>query len=106
MPIISKPRRVTIDLDPDQGFPVTLSVESIRYVEEGGAKVADLPPHIESLPADSPQAVAVLGEMASAATAALVTYQEEVQRLAGLLAAANARIAELEAPASAPSAQP
>lgn len=85
MPIISKPRQIRIDLDPDQGFPVAVFVESIRYVEEGGAKIADLPPHIESLPADSPQAVAVLGEMASAATAALLTYQQEVQRLAAKL---------------------
>jgi len=106
MPIISKPRQIRIDLDPDQGFPVTVFVESTRYVEEGGIRVADLPSHVESLAPDSPQAVAVFGEMASAATAALVTYQEEVQRLAGLLDVANARIAELEAPASAPSAQP
>lgn len=82
MPIISKPRQIRIDLDPDQGFPVGVSVESTRYVEEGGVKVADLPPHIESLTPDSPQAVAVFGEMASAATAALLRYQEEVQRLA------------------------
>jgi hypothetical protein len=97
MPIISKPRQIRIDLDPDQGFPVGVSVESTRYVEEGGVNVTDLPPHIESLAPDSPQAVAVIGEMAAAATAALVTYQEEVQRLAGLLDVANARIAELEA---------
>lgn len=106
MAIISKPRQIRIDLDPDQGFPVAVFVESTRYVDEGGANVADLPPHIESLAPDSPQAVAVIGDMASAATAALVTYQAEVQRLAGLLDMANARIAELEAPASAPSAQP
>ena len=82
---VSKPRQIRIDLDPDAGFPVALSVESTRYVEEGGVKVADLPPHIESIPADSPQAVAVIGEMASAATTALVTYQQEVQRLAAKL---------------------
>jgi hypothetical protein len=80
--IISKPRQIRIDLDPEQGFPVALRVESTRYVEEGGANVADLPPHIESLAPDSPQAVAVIGEMAAAATAALLRYQEEVQRLA------------------------
>ena len=80
--IVSKPRQIRIDLDPDQGFPVTVFVESTRYVEEGGEKIADLPVHIESLAPDSPQAVAVIGGMASAATAALVTYQEEVQRLA------------------------
>ena len=100
MQIISKPRQIRIDLDPDQGFPVCLFLESVRYVEEDGVKVADLPTHIESLAPDSPQAVAVIGEMAAAATAALVTYQEEVQRLAGELAAANARIAELEAQAA------
>jgi hypothetical protein len=82
MQIFNIPRRITIDLDPDKGFPVAVSVESTRYVEEGGVKVADLPPHIESLTPDSPQAVAVIGEMASAASAALLRYQEEVQRLA------------------------
>ena len=102
MNTVTKPRQIRIDLDPDQGFPVRLSIESTRYVEEGGIRVADLPSHVESLAPDSPQAVAVIGEMAAAATASLVTYQEEVQRLAGLLAAANARIAELEA-ATAPS---
>ena len=100
MPIISKPRQMRIDLDPAQGFPVAVFVESTRYVEEDGVKVADLPTHIESLAPDSPQAVAVIGEMAAAATAALVTYQSEVQRLAGLLDMANARIAELEAQAA------
>ncbi|HQL49286.1 MAG TPA: hypothetical protein PLC09_11510 [Holophaga sp.] len=104
--IVSKPRQIRIDLDPDQGFPVAVSMESIRYVEEDGVKVADLPAHIESLPADSPQAAAVIGEMASSATAALVTYQQEVQRLAGEIAVANARVAELEATGAAPVAQP
>lgn len=82
MPIISKPRQIRIDLDPDQGFPVGLSVESSRHITENGEKIADLPAHIETLAPDSPQAVAVIGEMASAATAALLRYQEEVQRLA------------------------
>ena len=82
MAIVTKPRQIRIDLDPDQGFPVAVFVESTRYVDEGGVKVADLPPHIESLTPDSPQAVAVIGEMASAATAAIITYQNEVQRLA------------------------
>lgn len=95
--IISKPRQIRIDLDPDQGFPVGLSIESTRYVEESGEKVADLPPHVETLAPDSPQALAVLGELASAATAALLPYQSEVQRLAGLLAERDARIAELAA---------
>lgn len=90
MAIITKPRQIRIDLDPDQGFPVAVFIESTRYVEEGGVKVAELPAHIESLAPDSPQVVAVIGDMASAATAALVTYQEEVQRLAR-------RVLELEA---------
>ena len=97
MPIIQRPRQIRIDLDPDQGFPVAVFVESTRYVEENGVKVADLPAHVESFAPDSPQAVALIGEMAAAATAALVTYQQEVQRLAGLLDMANVRIAELEA---------
>jgi hypothetical protein len=82
MPIISKPRQIRIDLDPDKGFPVAVFVESTRYVEEGGIRVADLPTHVETIAPDSPQAVAVFGDLASAATAALLRYQEEVQRLA------------------------
>lgn len=82
MAVTSKPREIRIPLDPDHGFPVAVIVESTRYVEEGGVKVADLPSHIESLAPDSPQAVAAIGELASAATAALLRYQEEVQRLA------------------------
>lgn len=92
MPIVSKPRRIVIDLDPDQGFPVGLSIESTRHIEEGGERIADLAPHVESLAPDSPQAVAVLGEVAAAATAALLPYQAEVQRLAGELAAAAAEL--------------
>lgn len=95
MPIVSKPRQIRIDLDPDQGFPVSLLVESTRHVEEGGERIADLAPHIGSLAPDSPQALAILGDLASAATAALLPYQTEVQRLAGELAAAQARIIEL-----------
>lgn len=90
MPIISKPREIRIGLDPDAGFPVSLQVESIRYVEEDGVKVADLPAHVESIAPDSDIAKTVLGEEASAATTALLTYQAEVQRLAQ-------RVAELEA---------
>ena len=90
MPIISKPRQIRIDLDPDQGFPVAVSMESTRYVEEGGVKVADLPAHVDSLAPDSDLAKAVIGAEASAATTALLTYQAEVQRLAQ-------RVAELEA---------
>jgi hypothetical protein len=97
MPIISKPRQIRIDLDPEQGFPVAVFVESTRYVEEGGVKVADLPVHVESIAPDSDMAKAVIGAEAAAATAAIMTYQAEVQRLAGLLDVANARIAELEA---------
>lgn len=92
MPIVSKPRRIITDLDPDQGFPVGLSIESARYIEEGGEKITDLPAHIESLAPDSPQALAVLGDLASAATAALLAHQQEVQRLAGELADLKSKI--------------
>lgn len=95
MPIVSKPRRIIIDLDPDRGFPVGLSIESTRYIEEGGIKIADLPAHIETLASDSPQALVAMGDLASAATAALLPYQSEVQRLAGELAKANAEISRL-----------
>ena len=96
MPIVSKPRRIITDLDPDQGFPVGISVEFTRHIEEGGERIADLAPHVESLAPDSPQALAVLGEVASAATAALLPYQAEVQRLAGELATARSEIAALK----------
>ncbi len=95
MPIVSKPRRIITDLDPDQGFPVALSIESTRHIEEGDARIADLPTHIESLAPDSPQAIAALGEVASAATTALLPYQSEVQRLAGEIARANDEIKRL-----------
>lgn len=95
MPVISKPRRIITDLDPDQGFPVGVSIESTRHIEENGERIADLPAHIEKLAPDSPQALAALGELASAATTALLPYQSEVQRLASELATAHARIAEL-----------
>ena len=90
MPIVSKPREIRIPLDPDQGFPVAVFIESTRHVDEGGVKVADLPAHVESLAPDSELAKSVLGAEASAATTALFTYQAEVQRLAQ-------RVAELEA---------
>ena len=85
--IVIKPRHIGIDLDPDQGFPVCLFLESVRYVEEGGVKVADLPVHVESLAPDSELAKSVLGEEAAAATSAIMTYQSEVQRLGMLLRA-------------------
>ena len=87
MPIISKPRQIRIELDPDQGFPVSFQVESIRYIEEDGVKVADLPAHVDQLAPDSDMAKAVIGAEASAATTALLTYQAEVQRLGMLLRA-------------------
>lgn len=105
MPLIAKPRRIIIDLDPDQGFPVGLSLESTRHIEEGGERIADLTPHIESLTPDSPQALTILGDVASAATAALLTYQAEVQRLAGELAEAQATLAEAQAQVQALQAQ-
>lgn len=88
--VITKPRQIRIDLDPEQGFPVGLYLESTCYVEENGVNVADLPAHIESIAPDSDMAKAVIGAEASAATTALITYQAEVQRLAQ-------RVAELEA---------
>ena len=87
MAIITKPRQIRIDLDPDQGFPVGLFIESSRYVEEDGVKVADLPAHVESIAPDSDLAKAAIGAEASAATTALLTYQAEVQRLGMLLRA-------------------
>lgn len=87
MAIISKPREIRIGLDPDKGFPVSFQAESIRYVEEDGVKVADLPTHVDQLAPDSDLAKAAIGAEASAATAALFTYQAEVQRLGMLLRA-------------------
>ena len=87
MPVISKPHQIRIGLDPDHGFPVSLQVDLIRYLEEDGVKVADLPGHVEPIEPDSDMAKAVLGTEASAATAALSTYQAEVQRLGMLLRA-------------------
>ena len=86
MPIVSKPRRIITDLDPDQGFPVAMFVESTRYVEEGGEKVADLPPHIESFDPASKQAKDILGAATAKAIENLSFYQEETQRLGKELA--------------------
>lgn len=83
MATISKPREIRVQLDPDEGFPVAVFIESTRYIEEGGERIADLAPHVHSLSPDSPQVVAIFGRMASDATAALMMYQSEVQRLAG-----------------------
>ena len=85
--IITKPREIRIKLDPDQGFPAAVFLESTRYVEENGVKVVDLPVHVESLAPDSELAKSVLGAEASAATTALFTYQADVQRLGMLLRA-------------------
>ena len=89
MPIISKPRQIRIDLDPDQGFPVAVFVESTRYVEEGGVKVADLPAHIESFDPTSKQANAILGAATAKAIENLALYQGETQRLGKDLAKYN-----------------
>jgi len=86
MPIISKPRQIRIDLDPDQGFPVAVFVESTRYVEENGVKVADLPAHVESFDPASKQAKDVLGAATAEAIENLSFYQEETQRLGKELA--------------------
>ena len=89
MPIISNPRQIRIDLDPDQGFPVALFVESTRYVEENGVKVADLPAHVESFDPTSKQAKDILGAATAKAIENLSLYQEETQRLSKELAKYN-----------------
>ena len=89
MPITSKPRQIRIDLDPDQGFPVAVFIESTRYVEEDGVKVADLPVHVESLAPDSELAKDILGAATAKAIENLALYQGETQRLAKELKAAR-----------------
>lgn len=95
--IVSKPRQIRVDLDPDLGFPVGIVVESVRFVEENGVNIGDLGVNIESFALDSPQALAALDGVASDATAALMLYQEEVQRLAGELSAAQSENESLRA---------
>ena len=82
MPIIKKPRQIRIELDPDEGFPTRIVLESTSYVEENGVKVADLIPQAESFAPDSDEAIAIFGEATASAMAALIPYQKEVQRLA------------------------
>jgi hypothetical protein len=82
MSIVTKPRQIRIDLDPDAGFPSAMFLESTVYVEEGGVKIVDLPIHAETLQPDSEIAKKVIGEESAAATKALFVYQSEVQRLA------------------------
>jgi len=89
MPIVSNPIRISIDLDPVQGFPVRLSIESTRYVEDGGVKIADLPAHVESFDPASKQAKDVLGAATAKAIENLALYQGETQRL-------GKRVKELE----------
>ena len=89
MGIISKPRGIRIGLDPDHGFPVSLQVESIRYIEEDGVKVADLPAHVESFDPASKQAKGILGAATAKAIENLALYQGETQRLAKELKAAR-----------------
>lgn len=95
MPIVSKPREIRVQLDPDAGFPVSMTVESTRFILEDGSRVAGMPPHIEVLPPDSPEATAVIGDVASASAAALFLYQSEVQRLAHELEALREELARL-----------
>jgi hypothetical protein len=103
MPIVSKPRQIRIDLDPDQGFSVGFSVEHAQSVDENGQKIADLGPHIESVAPDSPMVAQAIADLNAANALALLTYQQEVQRLAGELAATQARLAERQpAPTPAP----
>ena len=82
MPIVKRPREIRIPLDPDQGFPVGLSIESTCYVEENGVKVADLPVHVESFDPTSKQAKDILGAATAKAIENLALYQGETQRLA------------------------
>jgi hypothetical protein len=82
MPIISKPRTIRVDLDPDQGFPVAVSVESIRYVDEDGVNVADLAPHTESYDPSGKELKKILNAAQTAAIAALIPYQQDLQRVA------------------------
>ena len=89
MQIISKPRQIRIDLDPDQGFPVCLFLESVRYVEEDGVNVADLPVRVESFDPTSKQATDILGAATAKAIENLALYQGETQRLAKELKAAR-----------------
>ena len=80
--IVSKPRQIRIDLDPDQGLPVGLSLESTRYVEEDGVNVADLPVRVESFDPTSKQAKDILGAATAKAIENLALYQGETRRLA------------------------
>ena len=89
MPTISRPRQIRIDLDPDQGFPVAVFLESTRYVEENGVKVADLPAHVESFDPASKRAKDILGAATAKAIENLALYQGETQRLAKELKAAR-----------------
>lgn len=102
MPIISKPREIRITLDPDQGFSVGFSVVNTQHIEEAGQKIAEIGPHTEAIAPDSSLVAGAIQGLNAANAIALMTYQAEVQRLAGELAAATARIAELEAAAAPP----
>ena len=92
MPIVSKPRQIRIDVDPDQGFSVNFAVEQTRSVEENGQKIADLGPHIEAVAPDAPMVAVAIADLNAANAIALLTYQAEVQRLAGELAASQAQL--------------
>ena len=96
MPIILKPRQLRIDLDPDQGFAVGFAVESASSVEDNGQKIADLGPHIEAVAPDAPMVAAAIADLNAANAVALLTYQAEVQRLAGELASARSEIVALK----------
>ena len=89
MPIIQRPRQIRIDLDPDQGFPAGMYLESVCYVEENGEKIADLPAHVESFDPASKQAKDILGAATAKAIENLALYQGETQRL-------GKRVKELE----------
>lgn len=83
--IVKKPRQIRIDLDPDQGFPTKIVLESTRTAMEGEENVGALPVLVEEFSPSSNEAVAIFGDATAQAMLALIPYQREVQRLARLL---------------------
>lgn len=83
--IVKKPRQIRIDLDPEQGFPTKIILESTRIAMEGTENVGALPVLVEEFSPASDEAVAIFGTATAQAMLALLQYQQEVQRLARLL---------------------
>lgn len=78
-----------------EGAPAFIFRETENRVLRDGEVIASTT-HRESYPTDSDEAKAVFGDLASAATAALLPYQSEVQRLAGELEIAKTELAALK----------